>query len=378
MEKLRFEFVVKASDDVKTNIICVTSITDIEGHTYAIPEKLQPVKLHDKITQTQIFQKVKTTLQKRHEKRQVWISMKPEMKAIYCDEDGNKQFMGYLLEEQTKLQSSTTELSEESLVRIMENLSKVKKDSPKSFNMAKVAEKFVIDKFNSKITNVSQWMTIFEAECARLEIEEDVKKIEVLRLFIEDSCLDWHSSMLIKHSINSEWTIWKKNFCETFADKGWSPIRYAMLFKYKQGSLLEYAIKKERLLLEINKTIDKVTLIDLIATGLPNFIADKIDRNSLKETEDLFKNLRCLEHMVNKKNFDKKIGTLESKIKDKNVKLSVSPCKICERENKGVRYHPESQCWFKIKTNDKPKKDQIRSVNNSELEIELNEIDPKN
>lgn len=79
--------------------------------------------------------------------------MNPEMKAIYCDEDGNKQCMGYLLEEQTKLQSSTTE---ESLVRIMANLSKVKKDSPKSFKMAKVAEKFVIDKFNSKITNVSQ------------------------------------------------------------------------------------------------------------------------------------------------------------------------------------------------------------------------------
>lgn len=59
---------VKASDDEKTNIICVTSIMDIEGHAYAIPERLQPVKLHDKITQTQIFQKVKTTLQKRHEK----------------------------------------------------------------------------------------------------------------------------------------------------------------------------------------------------------------------------------------------------------------------------------------------------------------------
>lgn len=156
MERLRFEFVVKASDDVKTNIICVTTITDLEGQAYTIPEKLQPVKLHEEIVQTQIFQKVKATLQKRHEKRQVWISMNPKMKAVYCDEDGNKQFMGYLLEEKTKPKTSETELSEESLVRIMESVSKIKKDSSKSFNMAQMVEKSVIEKFNSKITNVSQ------------------------------------------------------------------------------------------------------------------------------------------------------------------------------------------------------------------------------
>lgn len=38
--------------------------------------------------------------------------------------------------------------------------------------------------------------------------------------------------------------------------------------------------------------MDILTLIDLIATGLPNFIADKIDRNDLKETKDLFNNIR--------------------------------------------------------------------------------------
>lgn len=368
---------VKASEDVKSNVICVTTITDLEGRTFVIPDKLQPVKLHDAIAKAPIFQKVKATLQKRHEKRQVWISINSETKALYCDEDGNKQFMGYLLEEKTELQTATAGISEESLARIIENFAEMKKDASKNFNMGKMAEKIVLEKFNSKITNVSQWMTIFEAECARIGIE-DVQKIEIFRLFIEDSCLDWYSSMLIKHTINSEWAMWKKNFCETYADKGWSPIRYAMFFKYRQGSLLEYALKKERLLLEINKSIDKLTLINLIATGLPNFIADKIDKNSLKETEDLFNNIRSLEHMVNKKTFDKKVGASESRIREKYGKPLVSPCKICEKENKGIRYHSESQCWFKIKNYDKQRRDQIRSINNSELETELNEIDPKN
>ncbi|XP_062529843.1 nose resistant to fluoxetine protein 6 isoform X5 [Bombyx mori] len=181
MDKLKFEFMVKANEDVKTNTICVTTITDFDGRTFTIPDKLQPVKLHDKIVQTEIFQKVKATLQKRHEKRQVWISMNPQMKAVYCDEDGNKQFMGYLLEEQTKPQTSTTGISEESLARIIEKISEIKKDSSKSFNTGRMAEKIVIEKFNSKITNVSQWMTTFEAECARIGIEEDEKKIEIFR-----------------------------------------------------------------------------------------------------------------------------------------------------------------------------------------------------
>lgn len=159
-------------------------------------------------------------------------------------------------------------------------------------------------------------------------------------------------------------------------NKGWSPIRYAILFKYRQGSLLEYALRKERLLLEINKLIDKPTLIDLIVTGLPNFIADEIDRNRLKDTEDLFSSIRGLEHLMNKRVVDKKVTDSESKIKEKNLKDR--PCRICEKEKKGTRYHSESVCWFKNRDSDRSKKEPIRSVNNSELEMSLNEIDPKN
>lgn len=79
------------------NIICETAITDLDGRSFAIPDKIQPLKLHDAIVQTQIFQKVKATLQRRHEKRQ----MNSKMKAVCCGDGGNKQFMGYLLDEQT-------------------------------------------------------------------------------------------------------------------------------------------------------------------------------------------------------------------------------------------------------------------------------------
>lgn len=340
MEKLKFEFVVKPGEDQKTNVICITSIMDADKNLFLIPEKLQPIKLHTELIKTETFQKVKATLQRRHEERRVWISLTPELRDTYADQDGNMQFKGYLLEEKASetQQVLTNEMSTESLTKILESLVESKKES-KQFNLKKLSEKFVIEKFSKKTSSVTQWMDIFEAECDRIGIKDDIDKIQVFRLFLEDSCQDWYNSMLIKYTINSEWSNWKKKFCETYVDKGWSPIRYAFLYKYRQGTLLEYALKKERLLLEVNRLLDKHTLIDLIVIGLPNFIADQIDRNTLKDTEELFGSIRGLEHLVDKKIVGKKTIDWESKKKEKN--LNVRPCKICEKEKKGTRYHSE-------------------------------------
>ncbi|XP_045454205.1 uncharacterized protein LOC123663576 [Melitaea cinxia] len=226
MERLKFEFVVKSNEDPKTNVICLTSIMDADKNIFLIPEQLQPVKQHNELMKTQTFQKVKATLQKRHEKRQVWISLTPELRDTYMDEDGNMQFKGYLLEEiTTKTQPVfTNDTSTETLTKILENFAELKKESKQS-SLKNLSEKFVIEKFTKKTSSVTQWMNIFEAECIRIGINEDIQKIQVFRLFLEDSCQDWYNSMLIKYTINSEWGIWKKKFCETYVNKGWSPIR---------------------------------------------------------------------------------------------------------------------------------------------------------
>ena len=83
---------------------------------------------------------------------------------------------------------------------------------------------------------------------------------------------------MMRLTLESEWELWKDNFSETYTDKGWVPVRNAISFKYISGLLLDYALKKERLLLEMDQTINQKTLINLIAAGLPNFITDKIDQ----------------------------------------------------------------------------------------------------
>lgn len=269
------------------------------------------------------------------------------------DEDENLKINDYYLEE-IQIESTSTHEGKKMCT-----------------NVRKLSEKFVIDKFTGKNANGEQWLNTLENEYMRLDIEQDSEKIEALRLFLEGSAIDWYNSMLIKYSLTSNWESWKENFCTTYTNKGWSTIRYALLFKYISGPLLDYALKKERILLEMNKDIDNSTLINLIVVGLPEFIADKLIRTEINTSKDLFAKLGSMEHLIMKKSLSK-----DSK-ENMGKKQQKQPCRICEKKGKNNRYHPESSCWFK--TSERVLKDnQIKVVNNTEIESELCETDTKN
>lgn len=379
MEKLRFEFTVSPGSDGKSNVLTITSVTTSDEKVYAIPETLQAAGHHREIIKTSAYSKIKNSLTKRYQTRRVWISLTEEMKQIYFDEDGNLQFGDQFLEEinlekATAVSGKGIDSFEKLFGKLLENTQELKQQ-----NLKYIAEKFVIEKFTSKSPNAKLWIDIFEKECLRFDVTTDEKKIELLRLFMDKSCVDWYSSMLIKLTIDSEWSTWKNKFCESFANKGWNPVTYALLFKYKEGSLLDYAIRKEKLLLDMRRSIDTGTLVDLIAAGFPEFILNKIDREALKDTVDLFNEVSKYEHMVNKKNIlpIKKFGDVSlMKTNDRNEEKK--PCKICEKLNKFNRFHPEALCWFRTKEVNKVNKNFIKHVNNSVIEAELNETDQKN
>lgn len=364
MEKLRFEITAKSKKgDDKTTILCLTSISTAEGDVFVVPDNLQDVTLHTDLIKTDTFKKVKNSISKRHQKRNVWIQLDDPLRKTYVDISGNIQFADYILEEQFEEAKSVGNLEE--------ILDISRRSSRKNVN--KLAEKFVLEKFNTKNNNVSQWMELFESECERLNLQDDTEKIEVLRLFLEGSCTDWYSSMLIKFTISSEWQTWKDNFCETYMDKGWSTLKFAIGFKYINGSLLDYALKKEKLLLEMDKSINAKMVIILIAAGLPDFVTDKIDKANVQETKDLFNEIKSLEHLVKTNAFEKKKHQVTAVPKERIEKKST--CKICEKLGKRFRYHPEESCWFKTNPTEK---NQIKLVNNSLLECELQEENSKN
>ncbi|CAB0028357.1 unnamed protein product [Trichogramma brassicae] len=81
MEKLRFEFVMKAAADKKSNALMVTSITTPDGEIFDIPAELQEVSLHTELMKTDIYKKIKNTNLKRNQKRNVWILLNAEIKS---------------------------------------------------------------------------------------------------------------------------------------------------------------------------------------------------------------------------------------------------------------------------------------------------------
>lgn len=370
MDRLQFEFMAKASSDGKSNVLCITSITTEKSKTFGFPIELQPAALHKEIEKTDVFKKVKNAIKKRHQTRKVWINMTEEIRNIYIDDSGNMQFGDFILEEM----SETNVLEEENtLTQILKRL--VEKDSGQQ-NLKILSEKFIIKQYTCKSSNASQWIESFEKECERFNITEDGRKIETLRYFLDKPTLDWYTSMILKVTIKADWSIWKSKFCETYVNKGWNPITYALSFKYMEGSLVDYAVKKERLMLEVRKTIDLGTLIDIIAVGLPNYILHRIERESLKETEDLFNELNKYEYLTRNNNFKIGKNTVKSNYEETvNVK---EPCKTCKKLNKGTRFHPEEKCWFRIKEDEKYKKYPIRQVNASIIEADLIEEDQKN
>lgn len=360
MDKLQFTFAMLAASDGKTNIICITSIQTPDERLFDIPDEFKPASKHTVITKTDYFTKIKNSLKKRHQTRKIWIPLTEDLRKNYLDESENLQFGEQYLDQIT----GQTKVPVDNMIVSTENK-----------RMGNIAERFITEKFSGKNSNVHQWIDEFENECIRFEISKDAEKIEILKHLLEKPCLDWYTSMIIKFTVNSAWEIWKNNFCETYENKGWSQVKYSFTFKFQGGSLLEYATKKERLLLEINKKIDTQTLINLIVMGLPDYIMYKLDKDSITSTANLYKEISKHEQTINKNNYNRvKRNTFDSKVRIDKYK----PCKICEKLNKGSRFHSEEKCWFKLTDDHDNKRSYSRNVNNTVLDVELNDKEQKN
>ena len=59
--------------------------------------------------------------------------------------------------------------------------------------------------------------------------------------------------------------------------KSWTNIRRAYNYKYLGCSLIDYALKKEKLCLEAENNISIKTRINMIVVGLPIEVQDEID-----------------------------------------------------------------------------------------------------
>lgn len=363
MVRLQFKFKAVASEkDSKSTVLAVITITTENKEIYEIPNEWIYMDYHTGLKSTEAYKKVINTITRRHEEIDVWIKMTEDLKKFYIDEDNNMQLNGKYLKKIVQKEEEKFG----NLEKIFEKLAEKSEKKEEDINLKHVMEKFILEKFNNKRTNAKQWVENFEKECDRFSIKKDKTKIELLRLFLDGACQDWYISIILKEEQNT-WSDWKEILLESFQNRGWTNRIYAHNYRYKDGSIIDYAIRKERLLLEVNKNIDQDTMIDLIALGLPENIREKINRDELENTKDLIKELKNHEGKIEKK---KNYKTKEFKLQNKTNNEEKKPCTLCEKMGKNDRYHPEDKCWFKTKFNGT--KEQQRVIhNNSVIEVDL-------
>lgn len=232
-------------------------------------------------------------MSKRGHFRNISITLPEEIIPLYFDKEKNVVFNEiYLEEEDTTQETAKAEIHQEDLISLVRNLAvHLDERENKEPSLIHIQKNFVLDKFTGK-QNANEWMNFFERECTRNQVGSSEKKIHVLRLLVEDNAKEWYSANIAKLTIEGDWEDWKKSFMETYADKSWRLIHYAYSYKWISGPLIDYALKKENLLLETEPKMSDCSRINHIVIGLPTYVQDKLDKEEISTTEKLMNQLR--------------------------------------------------------------------------------------
>lgn len=388
MEATQVRIHLEMSEENNTHVIKVTSIRLLTGDiTYSFPAEYQSALHHAELFNIGIIKSACKVLTKKGHYRNLTVTLPKEIVSLYMDADQNFVFQDNYLEEVVEnkpllpnLESSqNVSASQTELIEIIDKLtSRLNIQENKKLNISQIEKCFILNKFQGK-ENAAEWLDTYEKECIRHEITTDENKIQVLRLFLEKNVTEWYASTLCKLTIQGKWTDWRNSFLQTYSDKSWRSVYFAYNFKYRSGSLLDYALKKERLLLETEPLMSDTSRINHVVVGLPFNIQDRLDKEEIITTEQLMNQLRRFNVPPLLTKYNK--GEIKSGIDGCGTRTFTpryqkpsekKPCPICESRGYPGRFHPAESCRYKDRKKEK-------QVNLSEMEdLEINFQDQKN
>ncbi|BES88820.1 Hypothetical protein NTJ_15625 [Nesidiocoris tenuis] len=375
MSKYQLYIVAEASTTgEKTTVLKLKRIRSAsEEIWYRFPDDLQGLASHKNITELPPVKSAINSIKARGQFRTVNVIFSPEIEGCYRDDAGNFTFQNFLLSEVAAQPKEPDAAPEAGLTQLVTCLNKLIAKKDDSLN--EIMKHFMVGKFSTRNKNVQAWVKEFEREVNRFSLNGPTV-IEVFRLCLDQSMSDWFATAQKKLGIEADWDTWKESLISTFSDDSWTPVRFAYSFRYMTGSFVDFVVKKERLLLDLDHEIPEQIILNLIVLGLPVRIQNELSRSSVGSIRLLISKLKKFDHdsssrrfgsMERVENRDQTPKTFETSGKLQKAPASEEkhPCPICEKGKRGTRYHPESKCWFKD-TN------KIKAVNNLEIETELN------
>lgn len=341
--KVRFTFATDvASHDPKTTVLLIVRIQlEDDDECFAFPDHLQAKDLHESLLGLSIAKSARKVLTTRYETAKFWITLPPDVAKLYVDEQGNPTFKGELLRPAPPYESRRP-IIEKSALSSPTNLVIDRKP------LTTIMKDAVLEKFGSKPMNATTWLETFESECVRLKVLDDEYQ-QAISLFLEKSGLDWFQYEQ-RRLRTAPWHQWHDSFLDAFAPRGWSTAREAIQYRYYNGSLSEYALKKLNLLTSFNPKMDQDTIIALIVVNLPFAIQDKIDRSEIPSVSKLLSKINAFDRVPRGSipqddNSRNQYRTRNYSDPQKPVR---GPCTYCEKKGHSGRAHFESECKTKL------------------------------
>lgn len=234
---------------------------------FSFPEEFQKISFHDSLSKLPSFKSAVNSLRARGHFCIVNVSLPAEISKLYLDEDENFVFKDFMLPETRFV--STTPNPESGLTDLVSSLNKAVGDKQES--LKEILKHFLLEKFSSKNKNVEAWCDQFEKECSRFSLT-GLKQIEVLNSCLDVSMADWFSVVQRKAGLDAPWNTWRQELILSFGDSSWKPVRSAFSYKYLNGSYIDYTIRKEKMLLDLDRPLSDIMILDLIVVGLPTHI----------------------------------------------------------------------------------------------------------
>lgn len=336
------------------------------GPIYVFAEADQDVKHHSELMESAT---VKSAVQGISKERNPFVTLKTPLLDIYLDEDRNPHFKNKMLDElfdnnmEPNSSSHSIQFKTETEQLLAQQVSMLQRQlemKNKRKDLNDLVKKFVLQPFTGK-SDAKVFMRSFEDECQKYDVLEEKEKVDALRSFCKEAALTWWDTNRSKLSV-SNWSAWKSSFIAIFGPKTWREARIAYGYIWKFGPYRDYALEKERLLLELDSTMSESIRIDNIVIGLPLHVQDDLNRDSIKTVNQLINELTQLNprpkskfHSSSAKSSSSSTWRDEprkSRTEYKTRESDKSPCMFCELIGYKGNFHPVDQCRNRRKAED--------------------------
>lgn len=277
----------KETDDMT---VYLEALSKDNKYWYLLPAK-SPLNEHRELQAKNSVTRAAAAIKRT---RHVQVKWTPDLKAFYLDEDENFTFDNELLVEETEesgdpLDYSVIANKSEEEVYLLKRIAELEKQNTQMVQEREqtrfkdVERLLTIEKYNGR-QNTSDWIERFERECARNKINHASQMIEAMKFFLIDSALDWYHSKYKQLGL-SNWSTWRASLLEIFADKGWAAVNRAYDYRYIGGLLLDFALRKDNLLLEAEPRMTERSRIGAIVYCLPKPVQKELDREKISSVD---------------------------------------------------------------------------------------------